>query len=614
MKESQPKLTSNIKPLTPTIRNEIPNPRSMSNRSISKQQQDDKHILNIENYQIFKPAKESKLSRVYFVKDKRTNKKYAAKSSLQEQDPQQQLFILREINILMRIQHRTIVGFEGVSFLDFEKHDKITIFINYIERGSLADLLNDERLSLLPIEYDDTSRQIILVGISYGMNLLHKNNIIHRDLKAENVLIDNEFKPHITDFGLSKFFDPMNSQFQSMSCCGTIEYMAPEVIDGEGFNTKADVYSFGILMYEVVTGLRAYCNNKKELDIFRFMRKIKDGMRPEFPKGYQINDSIKELINRCWSRNPKERPTFSEIYKMLSLTDSKYVDSYCLEGVNKDELSLYIDEITTECDDNNDDNNIENENNKLKIEYLKLKKDNEQMSNMILKAQNENLKLKKDNEQMSNIISKTQNENLKLKKDNEQMSNIISKTQNENLKLKKDNEQMSNMISKAQNENLKLKKDNEQMSNMISKTQNENLKLKKDNEQMSNMISKAQNENLKLKKDNEQMSNMISKTQNENLKLTSNNQQLQKEIAKMNEIISNLRSKQNENKIFNNPNKTTQEKIQIKDQTKNKEITEISRLPQLHNIKTSTSTNEKHKLSEADLMKDSSSSNKKNSK
>ena len=224
MNKSNPKLTSDIKPAAPTIQNEIPNPRGMNKRNISKQQQDDKHILNIENYQIFKPAKESKLSRVYFVKDKRTNKKYAAKSSLQEQDPQQQLFILREINILMRIQHRTIVGFEGVSFQDFEKHDKITIFINYIERGSLADLLNDERLSRLPIEYDDTSRQIILVGISYGMNLLHKNNIIHRDLKAENILIDNEFKPHITDFGLSKFFDPMNSQFQSMSCCGTIAH------------------------------------------------------------------------------------------------------------------------------------------------------------------------------------------------------------------------------------------------------------------------------------------------------------------------------------------------------------------------------------------------------
>ena len=107
-------LPSDIKLTAPKNQNEIPNPRRMNKRNISKQQQDDKYILNIENYQIFKPAKESKLSRVYFVKDKRTNKKYAAKSSLQEQDPQHQLFILREINILMRIKHRTIVGFEGV--------------------------------------------------------------------------------------------------------------------------------------------------------------------------------------------------------------------------------------------------------------------------------------------------------------------------------------------------------------------------------------------------------------------------------------------------------------------------------------------------------------------
>ena len=126
------------------------------------------------------------------------------------------------------------------------------------------------------------------------MMILHNHNVIDRDLKPENVLIDKDFYPCITDFGLSKFFDPDHSKNQSMSGCGTIAYMAPEVILSNEFNIKADVYAFGILMYELLSGVRAYKDifSKRNFTIFSFHRDIINGYRPQFT--IPIKSSLKD--------------------------------------------------------------------------------------------------------------------------------------------------------------------------------------------------------------------------------------------------------------------------------------------------------------------------------
>ena len=79
---------------------------------------------------------------------------------------------------------------------------------------------------------------------------LHHNHIIHRDLKPGNILLDEQLNPHIIDFGLSKIYQKDHSQSQTQSY-GTSIYMAPEVIRGDPYNGKADVYSFSILMFEI---------------------------------------------------------------------------------------------------------------------------------------------------------------------------------------------------------------------------------------------------------------------------------------------------------------------------------------------------------------------------
>ena len=141
--------------------------------------------------------------------------------------------------------------------------------------------------------------------------ILHKNNVINRDLKPQNILIDDNFKPLITDFSLSKFFNPQNSQNQSMNCIGTYAYMAPEIIESNNYNTKADVYAFGIVLHEIISETRAF----NDCSAFQICNKVtKDNVRPKIEKTEKY---YQKLIESCWNKEPKERPSFEQILTEL---------------------------------------------------------------------------------------------------------------------------------------------------------------------------------------------------------------------------------------------------------------------------------------------------------
>ena len=363
-----------------------------------------KYLFDIDDYEITRCIKRGGFGIVNLVKNKTNGQEYASKTNLIQTQAQNKLFISREVRILIQIQHPTIIQFRGFSYIDFNKNKNITILMDYMKKGSLADLIDQEMKSLCPSTYDNTKRQIILVGICRGMMLLHHRHVIHRDLKPENILLDNDFHPHITDFGLSKFFDPHHSMNQSITNSGTSSYMAPEVINSNHFNTKADVFAFGILMYEVITGKRAYIDlrkGKNKLNDFQLKCKVTEGLRPKIDEK-TMNKNLRKMIEKCWSANPKERPSFAELFNKLSLSCDDYflefdqgnvepviVDDddddddfddemninkkYCLDGVNYDELLNYVDDIKEEAKSFsfNDDGEIE----KLKSKIMSLEKD-----------------------------------------------------------------------------------------------------------------------------------------------------------------------------------------------------------------------------------------------
>lgn len=343
---------------------------------------------------------------VFEVEDLKTNKLYAAKIMTTNYTEES---INHEIGILMFANHPTIIKFIGFSFKDFSNDDRVTIIMELAENGSLSDVLEKVRSNQIPEDYNNTTRQIILIGITRGMKYLHDRKIIHRDLKPGNILINKDFHPLISDFGMSKFFKPDESNDQS-KWGGSYSYMAPEIINGLNYNQKADVYSFGIIMFEVVTGLVPYPDFKNgKIKSFHLQNKIcLEDYRPQFES--EIKESFKELVERCWSKEPDDRPTFSELFKMLSNKDDEFDSKYFFDGVDVEKINQYFESIT-KIDDAIEELNhrietIEKQNKQLKNDIEQLKNKNFNENHQLTNDKNFlNIDDKKNKEEMINFKS-----------------------------------------------------------------------------------------------------------------------------------------------------------------------------------------------------------------
>ena len=302
-----------------------------------------KFIIDLSEFKLIDDLGAGAYGRVSLVENINTHQQFALKKIIicEEEDVKKSRkceLITREISIMARIHHPSIVQFYG--------------FTLSLPMGTLKTILIDTFDGEEVPGYDNTARQKILIGIARGMQYLHKNHIIHRDLKPDNILIDGNFNPLITDFGFAKI---INNSVTATTRIGSPLYEAPELLNGErNYTGKVDVYSFGILMYEIVTNEQAYIRllRDKKINKFTFPKQvIENKLRPIFYN--DINPDIKELIEKCWSEDQEERPTFDEIFEKLtygpksSIYDNLFNDEnpnpYFLENVDSDEVLNYAD-------------------------------------------------------------------------------------------------------------------------------------------------------------------------------------------------------------------------------------------------------------------------------
>jgi len=200
------------------------------------------------------------------------------------------------------------------------------IVMEYLEHGSLYDLLHNETMAM-----EGDLALLILRDISQGIRFLHSASpkVIHGDLKSANILVDRNFRAKVADFGLAN----------QNHATGTRFWMAPELLRGESGTTAAsDVYSFGIILYEVYSRRDPYDNEKDVMDVLRMVCDKTTRKRPEAPTS--MPDKVKALMADCLEDDPARRPTFEEIDKRLQRIESDGADSTSM-STRKAGISLF---------------------------------------------------------------------------------------------------------------------------------------------------------------------------------------------------------------------------------------------------------------------------------
>ncbi|RGB42320.1 kinase-like domain-containing protein, partial [Rhizophagus diaphanus] len=178
--------------------------------------------------------------------------------------------------------------------------------LNYAENGSLRNYLDKEYSKLNWSKKIDYLREIIL-----GLRCIHEKELIHRDLHIGNIL-KFEYKTAITDMGLCKPANYNESENAKNNIYGVLPYIAPEILRGQNHTKASDIYSFGIIMYEVISGLPPYHNLKHDNNL---AIKICKGLRPRF--NIKAPQLIVSLIKGCLDAVPSNRPKAEEIYDIL---------------------------------------------------------------------------------------------------------------------------------------------------------------------------------------------------------------------------------------------------------------------------------------------------------
>jgi len=206
----------------------------------------------------------------------------------------------REIELLKDLQHPNIVQYLGSS----DEDDSLNIFLEYVPGGSVAALLNTYGPQKEPL-IRNFVRQI-LTGLAY----LHNKDIIHRDIKGANVLVDNKGGIKISDFGISKKVEAglLTSSSHRPSLQGSVFWMAPEVVKQTSYTLKADIWSLGCLIVEMFTGTHPYPDCSQLQAIFKIGT---GGSAPAIPS--KCSSEAKQFLSRTFELDHVKRPTADEL-------------------------------------------------------------------------------------------------------------------------------------------------------------------------------------------------------------------------------------------------------------------------------------------------------------
>jgi len=245
------------------------------------------------SYQDFEPLKligTGSFGKVLLVKYNSNNNLYAMKvlNKSQIKLKKQEENTKNERDLMVKLNNPFILSIKFA----FQDESKLYIVSEFLQGGDLFYHLHHSTINLT-----EEVAKFYIIELILGLEFLHQNNVIFRDLKPENILLDSEGHIRISDFGLSKILE--NSRDKAYTLCGTLKYLAPEILKNKGYEKSVDWWSLGCIFYEMLMGHLPFKINGNVIDPEVFEEKIKfnDNMNP----------LLIDLISQLLAVNPKKR-------------------------------------------------------------------------------------------------------------------------------------------------------------------------------------------------------------------------------------------------------------------------------------------------------------------
>ncbi len=246
---------------------------------------------------------------------------FAVKVFHERLDTTESLRFLHEVETMSSLKHPFLVSVVEYQLPEEANGNQAAIAMEYLPNGSLRDLIKNNK---------NYNKMQVLWEISCGMSYIHSEGKIHCDLKPENILFDSNMHAKICDFGLSR-----NEETTMTQGMGTPQYMAPELFQTDHYDHKIDVFAYGQMIIEVLSGepLFSCCQS------FSVLNKMMNFNLPPIPDC--IEDPIRSMIEKCRAFDPRERPEFSEIEMLLedyvepSFVETIFMREAIIKGSNK---------------------------------------------------------------------------------------------------------------------------------------------------------------------------------------------------------------------------------------------------------------------------------------